>query len=327
NRFPQLRKTKSAPLYETPMKTGFDIRPAWQVARLVRFTNAQIIHAHTPRSILIGRVASMLTGVPLVFHVHSPTARDSSRPLQNLVNDRIERWCAKGAQRLICVSQSLADHMQNLGFDQQQVVVAANGVPRLPWCERDTPSGRWTLGTVALIRPRKGIETLLRAIAKMREKGNDVVLNAVGPFETESYESEVKSLTAELGLSDAVQWIGMTRDVNAELAKMDLFALPSLYGEGMPMVVLEAMAAGLPVVATRVEGVPELVRDGIDGLLASPNSADELAACIGRFVRGEADWHRMRRAAFTRQSADFSDESMARLVASTYRQVLGDLAP
>ena len=95
----------------------------------------------------------------------------------------------------------------------------------------------------------------------------------------------------------------------------------------LPMVVLEAMAAGLPVVATRVEGVPELVRDGIDGLLASPNSADELAACIGRFVRGEADWHRMRRAAFTRQSADFSDESMARLVASTYRQVLGDLAP
>ena len=103
---------------------------------------------------------------------------------------------------------------------------------------------------------------------------------------------------------------------------MQLFALPSLYGEGMPMVVLEAMAAGLPIVSTRVEGIPQVVRDGVDGLLAEAGSAQALANALQRFVRGEVDSEVMGDSGWHRQRESFSDISMASGVATVYREVL-----
>ena len=104
---------------------------------------------------------------------------------------------------------------------------------------------------------------------------------------------------------------------------MQVFVLPSLYGEGMPMVVLEAMAAGLPIVSTRVEGIPQVVRHGVDGLLAQPSDAEDLAEALQRFVRGEVDANVMGDNGWHRQRENFSDVSMAAGVATVYRQVLG----
>ncbi len=103
---------------------------------------------------------------------------------------------------------------------------------------------------------------------------------------------------------------------------MDLFVLPSLFGEGLPMVVLEAMAAGVPVIAARVEGIPEAIRDGVDGLLAAPADAGDLAAAIARYVQGAVDWTSIRASAHCRQAEKFSDRSMAQGVAKIYRRVL-----
>ena len=99
-------------------------------------------------------------------------------------------------------------------------------------------------------------------------------------------------MARQLEVDDLIDWVGFTRDVEAQLAQMDLFVLPSLFGEGLPMVVLESMAAGVPVVATSVEGVPEAIRDGIDGLLVEPDDAGQLADAIRTLVqrsRGMAD--------------------------------------
>ena len=103
---------------------------------------------------------------------------------------------------------------------------------------------------------------------------------------------------------------------------MDLLVLPSLFGEGLPMVVLEAMAAGVPVIASRVEGIPEAIRDGQDGLICPPGDPRELAAAIGRFVAREVDWQQVRATAHRRQAERFSDRSMAQGVADVYRRVL-----
>jgi len=108
------------------------------------------------------------------------------------------------------------------------------------------------------------------------------------------------------------------------LSKLDVMLLPSLYGEGLPMVVLEAMAAGLPVVATAVEGTPEAIRDGVDGLLAEPASAASLAAQVERLVTGEFNWHACAAAARVRHAEAFSDWAMSRGVADVYRQVLAE---
>jgi glycosyltransferase involved in cell wall biosynthesis len=119
-----------------------------------------------------------------------------------------------------------------------------------------------------------------------------------------------------------MDWVGFTRDVIGQMRAMDLFVLPSVFGEGLPMVVLEAMSAGVPVVATRVEGVPEAIRDGIDGLIAAPSDPDDLAQAIARVTSGQLDWQSMCREAHLRQREHFSDRSMAAGVARVYRALL-----
>jgi glycosyltransferase involved in cell wall biosynthesis len=213
--------------------------------------------------------------------------------------------------------------MIDRGIDESRIICVPNGVPMASSePDRRPPTGTWTLGAVALFRPRKGIEILLEALAVLRSREVNVRLRAVGGFETETYKAEVLGLAERLGLSEAIDWIGFTRNVNRELAKINLFTLPSLFGEGLPMVVLEAMAAGLPVVASRVEGVPEAVLHRETGLLVEPGSVSQLAQAIEEFVTGTVDYRTLSRGARARHAEAFSDTTMASRVADVYREVL-----
>ncbi len=326
NKFPKLRRDRTAPLYELPMRGRLDLRAVGRLVRLVGKQDYRLLHAHTPRALLVAALASTMTGVPLVYHVHSPAFRDSTRRFQNRLNALVERTGLCRASAVVAVSESLGRQVRHVRSAGRMVAVVHNGVPcRRPGPPRPVGNRQWTLGTVALFRPRKGMEVLLEAVAELRSRGLPVRLQAVGGFETPQYEGQIKGLTASLGLTDAVRWTGLTRDVEAELARMDLFVLPSLFGEGLPMVVLEAMAAGVPVVATRVEGVPEAIRHGQDGLLAEPGSPRSLADLIAGVVRGDADWSAMRASALKRQARLFSDHSMAAGVAAVYRRVLAGI--
>jgi glycosyltransferase involved in cell wall biosynthesis len=317
------RQSTNCPLYDTSMKSRMDMRAAWRLAKIIRQQQYEIVHAHTPRSLMIGRVAAALASVPVVYHVHSPTSRDTTHSLRNWLNSASERFSLSGVSRLVCVSQSLADHMRACGYREELIRVVPNGVPSGPeLTARETPSGTWTLSMVALFRPRKGLEVLLHALAELRAQQVPVRLRAIGPFETPEYEATIRELVAELGLEDAIDWIGFTREVNRELAQTDLFVLPSLFGEGLPMVVLEAMAAGVPVIGTAIEGIPEAIRDGVDGLIAAPSDAASLASAIRRVIEGEVDWQALRASARLRQVALFSDHSMATGVAQVYRELL-----
>ncbi len=322
-RFPALRRAADAPLFEVRMASRVDLRTAWRVAQIVQRQQYHLIHAHTPRTAMIGRLATALVGVPLVYHVHSPAWRDTTRPWNNCVNGLIEWASLCGAAHVITVSASLRRRMERQGVARSRLSVVHNGVPspaELP--NRALPRPPWTLGTVALFRPRKGVEVLLEALGLLEREGIPVRLRAVGPFETSQYESQLKTLAARLGIGHLVCWTGFSSDVQLELAQMDVFVLPSLFGEGLPMVVLEAMAAGVPVVASAVEGVPEVIRHGIDGLLAKPGDAADLARAVADVVRGRADWSRLRAQAHQRQAEHFSDRSMAAGVAAVYRKVL-----
>ena len=175
---------------------------------------------------------------------------------------------------------------------------------------------------MALFRPRKGIEVLLDAMALLRRQGIDVHLRAVGSFESPKYAAEIAARVRQLGLTDHVTWTGFTRNVTDELLKMDLFVLPSLFGEGLPMVILEAMTAGVPIVATRVSGIPEAIRDGCDGVLVEPGDAEDLARAIAAVIRGDYDWSATQASAMARHASKFSDRAMAAGVAAVYRELL-----
>jgi glycosyltransferase involved in cell wall biosynthesis len=327
-RFPSARETTAAPLFEFPMRGRFDLRVVKKIVRVLAEGNYELIHAHTPRTALVGRLAARRSGLPLVYHVHSPAGHDSTRVFANAFNSLVEWHSLRGADRLIAVSPSLTRYMIARGFPADRVECVPNGVPSVPAAfDRAAPTGTWTLGTVALFRPRKGTEILLEALAALRSCGVDVRLRAVGGFETLAYETAILGLADRLGLRGAIDWIGFTRDVVAELTKIDLFVLPSLFGEGLPMVVLEAMAAGVPVVATRVEGVPEAVVHRETGLLVDPDSVSQLASAIRQFTSGEVDYGAMSRSGRERHAERFSDVAMARSVAGVYRDVLAAKNP
>jgi len=322
-RFPAVRQAQQTPLYETPMSGRFDLSCARRVAELIKTENYSLVHAHTPRSALVGSVAAKWADVPLVYHVHSPTARDSTRRLQNWVNAKLERWSIRHADRLIAVSPSLKRLMEQQGFASEKVSYVPNGVPPIATPRRRRPNRSWTLGIAALFRPRKGIEVLIEAVAALRSRNVDVTLRAVGPFETPDYEREVKAQVQRQGVSEAIEWTGFTQDIAAELRQMDLFVLPSLFGEGLPMVVLEAMAAGLPVVASHVEGVPEAIRHREDGLLVEPASVSQLALAIEAIVSDDdLDYLALSENARQRHRLCFSDRSMAANVSEVYRSVM-----
>ncbi|RMF96556.1 MAG: glycosyltransferase family 1 protein [Planctomycetota bacterium] len=317
--FPKRRKYTQAAAFEVPMKHRFDLRPVRAVAELIRAADYRIIHAHTPRSLMIAAAASRKTGVPLVYHVHSPAARDSTHRLRNALSAAMERVALRRASAVITVSESLARHMAWAESPKRRVVVVPNGVPAgEELVPRDPPAETWTIGTVALFRPRKGTEVLLQAVQRVRAAGKDVRLLAVGPFVSPEYEASLRDLADRLGIADAVEWTGFTSDVSTRRRDMDVFVLPSLFGEGLPMVVLEAMAEGIPVIASKVEGIPEVIRHGREGLLAEPGSVDDLVSQIESLMSGKYDYQTLRQAAFERQRDHYSDRSMARGTAAVY---------
>ena len=361
-RFAAMRRAVDAPLYEFPMRSKLDGSPVRRLARLLRDEGYALVHTHTPRTALVGCLAARLARLPLVHHVHCQTAVEvGGRRWQDKANQVLERWTTRGAARIVAVSASLYRYLLRHGYSREKLRLVPNGVPtctsevaafaaghsddrsRIWQAEgRGLPEGPaqgrglpedatqttglrniWTIGAIALFRPRKGLEVLLDAVALLRRRGHDVRLRAVGRFQSPDYEQEIQRRAVRLGLESAIRWVGFRQNIEAELARMDLLALPSLVSEAMPMSILEAMAAGVLVVGSRVDGVTDLVRDGVDGLLAEPGSPDDWAAVVGRVVTGEIDRRPLVQCALQKQRERFSDRSMAAAVAYIYGEVLG----
>lgn len=310
--------------YRFPMRHRLDLSIVPAVKRAVKVGSYGILHAHTPRTAMIASVVSRLAGVPWIYHVHSPAARDSVKKFSNWFNSTVERVSLQNCSHLITVSDSLRRELIANGEAESHVTVVRNGVPGVRYERSHYPQigGRWTFGMVALMRPRKGLEVALNAIAILRTSGLDARLRCIGPYETDLYKRRIEEQIDALGIRPYVEQTGFKSDVPRTLAQLDAMLLPSLFGEGLPMVVLEAMASALPIIATKVEGTPEAIRDGKDGLLAEPGCPDSLAQKMRMMMVGEVDWHAIADSAFKRHAETFSDRAMSEGIANVYRSVV-----
>jgi glycosyltransferase involved in cell wall biosynthesis len=324
DRFPQLCGLESSRVSLMPMRGRMDFRTVGQLCHKALSEGFDLLHAHTPRTALVTSAVAMRTGLPWCYHVHSPTVRDSTRPLVNQINQWIERFALRTCNRLIAVSESLRQEMLRQGAEDRKICVVPNGVPALKPIDAGSrlDSTNWRLGLVALMRPRKGIEVALHTMAALRRSGHLVDLELIGSFETTAYQQQILQMIRDLGLQESVVWSGFTRDVPSALQRLDGLLLPSLFGEGMPMVVLEALAAGIPVVATRVEGTPEVIRDSMEGFLAKPNDVESLAGSIKALISDRRRWLRMSQAALARHRSRFTDVLMAQRTAEVYADLL-----
>ena len=324
-KFPDLCGLEDDQVHSVGMKSRFDLNIVRRIAELVEETYADVLHAHTPRTAMIASFVAKRCKVPWVYHVHSPTARDSTRAIINRINDWVEAYSLRNSDHIITVSKSLRREMLSRGHSRRKITAVANGVAEQPPID---PTERlsqrhWKLGMVALVRPRKGIEVLLEAIARLQGGPNPITLEVIGGFETTEYEASIHALIHRLQLEGVVNLRGFTKDVPAVMRTLDAMVLPSLFGEGMPMVILEALACGVPVIATRVEGTPEVIRHGQEGLLSRPQDPESLSQAIQVFVSDRIAWCKMSRSAVQRHREGFSDLKMAERTARVYRKLLG----
>ncbi len=276
--------------------------------RFWRFMHKQrydIVHVHFGDRAVRG-LARAATGARIVRHLHG-------RILEPKGLAPISFSC-KGADAVVAVSKAVAERV----IDGKPRVIYAGVATVEVGPPRSRTDAKLVLGTAGRLVKLKGIEYLLRASARLKQEfpALEVQIAGTGP--------ELKELQAEvsrLGLEGRVRFLGWIEDVGSVLSSWDVFVMPSLE-EGFPIAALNAMAAGLPVVATKVGGVPELIEDGSSGLLVEPRDLEALVAALGTLLRDRELRLRLGQAGFERVREHFSVAQMTRQFAGLYDDLL-----
>lgn len=275
---------------------------------LARARKFDLVHAHLTYAAIWGALLSRVTRIPCVATLHvAPPVAFRDRIKDRLMRFVLNRWAA----RVIAVSSALREkYLAAGGIDADKLAVAHNGIE----VERfhPAPTASKSAITVSVLRPGKGIEVLLDAVRLVPEAR--FVIVGDGPM-----RAEWTALAQSLGVADRIEWAGYRNDVHALLSGHGVFVLPSL-DDAFPTVLLEAMASGLPVVATRVGGIPEIVEPGVTGMLVPANDAPALAQAI-REVLG-SDTSAMRVAARKRAEERFSTEAWIARLEAIYGEVV-----
>jgi len=330
----------NVPHFLIPMKSKTDIiAPLYKTMRLIKAQQIDIIHTHTVRSNLIGRLASFCTLRKCVTHLHSPILRDFADLRRGKINEVIDRITRPIAARYIAVSRSLRKEMIQRGLAPDKILTVHN-VPDVdalksssrqpgskPYVRQayNIPPDAFVLVLVALLRPRKGVEVLITAMKKVVQCFPDTHLLLVGSddiSEDPDYGNRLREWTSQLGLESNILFTGFRDDVPEILAESNLMVLPSLFGEGLPMVILEAMAMGVAVVASSVEGVPEIIVDGKDGFLVEPGDSDQLSDKIIQLIKDPALLQDVGQRARKKILKEMNAHRHARQIEQVYQEVL-----
>jgi glycosyltransferase involved in cell wall biosynthesis len=304
-----------------------DLRALWRTARFVRRGRFDVVHTHSSKAGIVGRWAAWLAGTPRVVHtVHGWSFHERQPAAVRALYLALERASARITERLVCVTAR--DVQKGLAARigvpaQYQVIrsaidVAGFAAPRRSRAEVRSewglPAEAAVVGAVTRLSSQKAPLDLVAAAAEVSRVRPDVrfVIVGDGP-ERAAVERRIR----ELGLSGATRLLGLRRDVADLLAGLDVFLLTSLW-EGLPRALVQAMAAGVPVVATAVDGCTEVVRDCETGLLVPPGRPDEAARAVLRLLDDPELAGRLRRAARASVDKEFDTERMLAQLASLY---------
>ncbi len=295
---------------------------------LVEEAKIEILHCHEPKSRLYGAVVSRMTGIPMVATHHLWTGQN----LRTRLVESIDAAVLHGCDKVIAVSSSVGASMRRVLVSPRRIEVIPNGIDlgsfqnelRNTEFENDEvraslgiPPGVPVIGAVGRLDIQKGHERLIEAARKITDAGQDAFYVILG----EGVERpRLESLVRDLGLSGRVLLPGYRADIRPYLAMMDVFVMPSRR-EGTPMALLEAMAMKKPVVATAVGGVPDVLRDGIDGIML-PEDGAGLSGALLKLLRDPAFARQMGGAGRRRVETEFSSLRMAGRYEDVYRRCL-----
>lgn len=298
-----------------------------RLSRLVRDLQPDVIHSHLTYAAIWGAAVSRWHRVPLIASLHVPPSSDQG--VKGSIRQRLMvTLLNRIAARVIVVSDALGkEWVRETRLSGSKITVIHNGIDVERRSDQERASIRDELGisedafmiaTVAVLRRGKGLETLIQAAKRVVEACGACVFVVVGEG---PMSGKWKKLAEEIGVAEHIRWTGYRRDVPSILAAADLFVLPTL-ADAFPTVLLEAFAAGLPVVASDVGGVSEIVDEGRTGMLVPPGDANSLAARIDMALNDQLWLKHAGEAAREKAEIDFSVETWFSRLENVYSQVL-----
>ena len=306
-----------------------DWKTVLQLTSHLRRGEFNLVHAHGTKAALVVRPAAMLAGTEAVFYtIHNSIFFEGLALWKKQAMAVAEKIMARNTDRIITVSDNLRrELLERVGIRPDLVITIPNGIEICGEVQTEhslqlrrhfnlPPLGR-LVGTVARLAPQKGVSCFLRAAAILcPDTSTSFVVAGDGPLR-ETLASEAQTL----GLAERVFFLGHREDIPLLLQALDIFVLPSLT-EGTPLSLLEAMAAGLPVIATEVGGIPEMIRHGVTGLLVPPNRPAAMASAVQLLLENSELARGMGRAGRARVEQCFSLQHMVDSTIEQYQQIL-----
>jgi glycosyltransferase involved in cell wall biosynthesis len=316
----------NAELISLPDRGAFDLRGLWQLIRLCRRERVAIWHAHDYKSNVFGLIVRCFTRLKLVTTLHGWTDLTGRIPLYM----KIDKWCLKYYRKSICVSDDLREVCLQVGVPPDRCEVVYNAIDTVDYqrtktvaqakVEMGAPPDGVLIGAVARLSPEKAFDRLIEATVALRRAGYPVYLWIAGEG---GWRPDLERLIQQLDCGSYVRLLGHIHDPKTFYQALDIFALSSIR-EGLPNVVLEAMAYGTPLLATAVNAVPVLVEDQRSGVLVAPGDTAALERGLRQLLDHPEQARSMGLAARQRVEEKFSFQRRMEKIARIYREVLSD---
>ncbi len=307
------------PLLERLAKRRLNLAYAWRLRQLLRRERFDLVHAHIYASVVAAAIATLRTDVPLVITEHTEASWQDWRARW------ASRWVYRRVARIIAVSTPIRRRLiERDSVHPALITIIPNAVvfaPEPP-AEAQPPAElreRPLVGVIARLQPEKGVANFLKAAARVTPEFPEAhfVVAGDGPL-----RQELATLTKDLNLRGHVHFLGFRSDASALMKSLDVLVVPSVT-EGSPLVTLEAMAAGVPVVASAVGGIPDQIRHDKEGLLVPPGDPDALGDALLALLRDHERARRLGEAGRRHAASQFSHATMVRQIEDVYRDVLG----
>ena len=306
-------------LYALPIGGDLDLQFLWRLRRIIAEERPDIVHLHSRRGAdLLGGLAARLCGVRCVL----------SRRVDNPEPRWWVAWKYRLYDRVITISQGIYDVLAGEGVGSEKLVCVRSAVGPEVFghaCDREwfretfrLPEDAVSMAVVAQLIPRKGHRYLLQVMPELLEAFPNLRLLLFGQGPE---EARLRAQVEALALSDRVSFAGFRTDLPKILPCLDLLVHPALM-EGLGISLLQAAGAGVPIVAVAAGGMPEIVRDGVNGLLVPPADSQVLAAAIKRLLAEPELRHRFGAAGRELVQQEFSVEQMVRGNLQVYRELM-----
>ncbi len=257
---------------------------AYSLWRTLRRDRIDVVHVNSIFALHFALLPCRLRRVPLVFHEHGLARDREGSPWA-----RAYPWMISRVSHTIAITEAVRQEVLSYGVMPTTVTTIHNGIDsRDPSAAvRDDPAAEpargFTIVQIANFLAWKGHDTVVRALERLRQRVPDARVVFYGQSKDLEFEAKIRALIKELALEEAVEFGGFRHDLMSLLPRFDCLVVASR-AEPFGLVLLEAMRAGVPVVATRAGGVPEIVSDGVNGLLFEPSDADGLAKALERIA-------------------------------------------